>query len=386
MTLRLEQLAGSLPGFVERYREGLDEMEAGLHAASSALDAWSADPGAADASIRAFMAGSSEPYALSFGEPPAATFDSAPLGPVTVVAADGSSIEPDRFAPVQCYVINTGFIVLPYGSGQDPEIGSMPEIGPARPGHDGRDDSGVEEHTLRGWGVNLRRDVRELELGAIHAATRAASGPTVLLLDGTLFPWDLDSRQVAERTRDELRERTQAALDSLAACASTLTMGAYISGSRSADVAASLRALGGRPDLSWPMSDSQVFARLLGHGQRSALFRAKSERVGRVEAQFSPAHQVCFFYLRTGGDIARVELPHWVAAEPARVALLHASLVDQCKRCGGYPRVLQEAHEQAVISIGDRLQFSRLLEAEADRQGLHAGHSGKSMSKRRRAL
>ena len=40
----------------------------------------------------------------------------------------------------------------------------------------------------------------------------------------------------------------------------------------------------------------------------------------------------------------------------------------------------------AVISGGDRLQFSLLLENEAARQGVRAAESGKQQSKRRRAV
>ncbi len=83
--------------------------------------------------------------------------------------------------------------------------------------------------------------------------------------------------------------------------------------------------------------------------------------------------------------IPRVELPHW-ATSPAQVERLHSTLVDQCRRAGGYPRALQEAHEQAVISVGDRQQFARLLETAAGRHGLFAMAGGKQMSKRRRAV
>ncbi len=386
MTLRMEQVAAQLPSFLENYRRRLADTAAGLELAERALAGWAEDRAAGDAAIQAAMQHSPEPYALSFGERPDAGFGAPAPGPVVVVAADGSSIEPDRWAAASCYVINAGFVVLPYGLDQDPEAGSIPEVGPPVVAHDGRDDSGAEERTLRGWGVNLRRDARELEVGARYACDRVPAGPVVLLLDGTLFPWDLDSRQVSEPTREEVRARTQAALDSLAQCGANLSMGAYISGSRSADVVTSLRALSGGGGTAWPLGDAQLFARLLGDGERSAIFRASSQRTRRVESMFSPSHQVCFFYLRAGDDLARVELPHWVAEEAERVDRLQATLVDQCRRCDGYPRALQEAHEQAVISAGDRLQFSSLLDRLSRDVGLRAPGNGKSMSKRRRAL
>jgi NurA-like 5'-3' nuclease len=147
----------------------------------------------------------------------------------------------------------------------------------------------------------------------------------------------------------------------------------------------SLRALAGDDGRAWPASDGQLLARRLGDGERTAVFRAASERVRNVESLFANRHEVCFFYLRVGDDVARVELPRW-AATPERVARLHATLVDQCRRCDGYPRALQEAHEQAVISMGDRELFDRMLEAEALRQGMRTPANSKQMSKRRRGL
>lgn len=383
MTLRLEQLVGELPAFVERYRAGLAAMEAGIGSARRALGSWAADTAAGDARIRQAMASSARPYALSAGEPPTSRFVAPARGPLSVAAADGSSVEPDRFAAVQCYVINTGFVLLPYGVEGRATLGAQALLGPEAAAADGEDDGG--ESAGRGLGVNLVRDVTELEMGESVAAEGLASGPTVLLLDGTLLPWDLDSRQVAPEVREAMQRRTEAALGRLRAHGQELSVGAYVSGSRGADVVTSLRALAAG-DSAWPLADAQLFAALLEDGERSALFRAMSQRSGRVEElPVFREHPVWFFYLRVGGDIARVELPGW-AASAGQVERLHAAVVDQCARCGGYPRALQEAHEQAVISVGDRQQFARLLENEAARQGLRAMAGGKQTSKRRRAI
>jgi hypothetical protein len=383
MTLRMEQVAGQLRDVVTRYREQLSEIEQGLSLAEAALAAWASDPEAGNRAIQEAMAASAEPYALALAEGPDQVFPAPPFSPVTVVAADGSSIDPDRFGAVPCYVINTGFVVLPYGTGGLADLGSHASVGPnASPG-EAEDAEGRGGTT--GWGVNLRRDVHELEAGARLAAEHSAEGPAVLLLDGTLLPWDLDSRQVAEPIRQELTLRTGAALDALRDCPDTLAIGAYVSGSRAGDVSNSLAALQGERMRGWPASDGLLFGRRLREGDRSAVFLARSERARNVEALFRDQHRVCFFYVRVGDDVARVETPEWAASQ-ARIERLHAVLVDQCQRCGGYPRGLQEAHEQAVISAGDREQFARLLEAEAGRQGLRAPLNGKRMSKRRRAL
>lgn len=381
MTLRLEQVAGELPSLVRRYREEMEAARSGLDAAGAALGRWQDDPDTGNQLIRDQLGETGLPFALASTEPPGAVFAAPPIAAVTVVAADGSSIEPDRFAPVPCYVTNTGRVVLPYGTAAIPSIGSEARVGP--PGRwDEGEDTG-EEIAAGGLGVNLVRDVEELEAVESLAHDALADAPVVALRDGTLLPWDLDSRQVAPAIRDEMKRRTRAALDGLRDCGDRISLGAYVSGSRASEVVNSLRALAPATP-RWPATDAALFAGLLADGERSALFRSQSGLRSRIEADFRD-HEVWSFYLRVGGDIARVELPGW-AAGAEHVGRLHATIVDQCARCGGYPRALQEAHEQAVISMGDRLQFARLLEREALRQGLAAATNGKQLSKRRRAV
>lgn len=374
----MDQVIVALPDVVARYRRDLELRDAGLRLAEGTLAAWDADAEAGDGRILDAMAqsGNLSPFALSCGERPLAAVDPPAFATVTVVAADGSSIDVDRFAPVPCWVVNIGEVVLPYGSGCDARLRSRVLVGP---------DDVLGERDGRGRGVTLRRDVAELRAGMALGSEASAAGDAVLLLDGTLLPWDLDSSQVSGAVRKQMEEETRDALELGMLAGLALSMGSYVSGSRAGDVVTSLRALSGDSSPDLPEVDAPLFARLLGDGQRSALFRTATCREQSIEQRFGPDHQVRFFYLRVADDIARVELPRW-AASPAQLARLHATLIDQCRRCGGYPRALQEAHEQAVISGSDRQQFARLLETEAARQGLHAAINGKQASKRRRAL
>lgn len=378
MTLELDRLAAEIPAFVESYREALERREAGLGRAEVALDAWAADPAGVDERLRGALRGGSRPFATSTYEPPDAAFRSPEWQPVTVVAADGSSIEPDRFAPVQCFVINVGVVVFPYGTGDAVAMHSLADLGPR---NEAEVDDGGGDIPNQGWGVNLRRDVAELE--AVAGAALGTSGPCVALLDGTLLPWDLKSPQIAADLRAHLGGRTLAALEAVHAAPGEPAIAAYVSGSRASDVSNSLSALA---DGAVPaISDGHLFARRLREGERSALFRAESGRVERVERDLGD-YSVWFFYLRVGGDVARVEMPAWVGEDPERVTRLHAALIDQCARCDGYPRALQEAHELAVITGGDREAFARLLESESARFGLEPVLNGKAASKRRRGL
>jgi hypothetical protein len=385
MTLRLDHVARQLPEVVQRYRAGLATLDAAVAEAGVAMDRWGASPVDADNMIAQAMRDNPRPYALSLSEPPAAAFTASGFTPMTVVAADGSSIEPDRFGPVQCFVVSVGAVVLPYGVAGTAALESNAWVGP-RDFDDEGEDSG-DPDSSGGWGVNLQRDAAELNRGAELAIERLPAGEVTLLLDGTLLPWDLDSPKVAEQVRRAARKLTLGALNALKDTGDGLSLGAYVSGSRASEVVTSLRALAREPlPDAWPPTDGLWFSRSLGDGERSAVFRTASSRANRIETtpDFGD-HPVCFFYVRVGRDIARVELPQW-ATSAAQVARLHAAILDQCARNNGYPRALQEAHEQAVISMGDRLQFSRLLDNEAARQGLTAYPGGKQQSKRRRAV
>jgi hypothetical protein len=381
MTLRMEQVLPEMRAVIKGHVQQLDAIARGLDAARSRLDSWAAEPAAINSRVLAAMAESARPFALSTHEPVTLAREPSPPAPVTVVAADGSSIAPDRFSPVPCYVINTGYVSLPYGTSSPIALGAEATVGPKSLLLAAEDD-GTEAVDARGFGVELLRDVLELERGEDLAAHAMESGETVLLLDGTLLPWDLDAINIAEPVRADALARTEATLSRLRAFGPGLSLGAYISATRAAEVSTSLAALGGGGPV--PFADAAIFRRLLGDGQRSAVFMSQSRRSGRVETRLK-SHAVAFFYLRIGADVARVELPEWAASE-RQVARLHTTLVAQCFGCDGYPRALQEAHEQAVISGADRVAFSRLLEREAWAEGLATLSGGKATSKRRRAI
>jgi hypothetical protein len=132
------------------------------------------------------------------------------------------------------------------------------------------------------------------------------------------------------------------------------------------------------------LADRQLFEALpLADGERSALFKRAGKGSWR---QVEAAANVHFFYVNVGAEIARVEVPAWVAADRAALDLVHTAVVDQCRRGDGYPPVLAEAHEQAVLGGGDRERFEALLAAALARLGVERQPSAKAISKRRPGL
>ena len=123
--------------------------------------------------------------------------------------------------------------------------------------------------------------------------------------------------------------------------------------------------------------DHEVFARLLGPGERSAVFATSS----RVVEQHYRGNSVCFFYVNVGEEIGRVEVPSWIADDDRALGLVHSLVVDQRRRGRGYPVGLMEAHEQAVVSGADRRHFVQLVEKALHNEGMPVYTSEKARSK-----
>jgi hypothetical protein len=117
---------------------------------------------------------------------------------------------------------------------------------------------------------------------------------------------------------------------------------------------------------------------LLAAGERSAVFRPAGAGLAGLAAD----HALRFFYLRAGDDLARVELPNWLAADGELLGTLHAALLEQATLGGGYPLALCEAHEQAVVRGPDRAAFYELVRRSCSREQLHGELSPKLRAKR----
>jgi hypothetical protein len=129
------------------------------------------------------------------------------------------------------------------------------------------------------------------------------------------------------------------------------------------------------------LGDAELFD-FLEPGERSALF----EMTGPYAERFGADHRAHFFYLQVGRELARVEVPAWVAQDPKALALLHTVICDQAERGAGYPVALARAHEQAVLSGYDRRVFQQLVVGALTRRGFDIALSEKQSSKNLHAV
>jgi hypothetical protein len=127
------------------------------------------------------------------------------------------------------------------------------------------------------------------------------------------------------------------------------------------------------------LRDGAIWKPLLAPGQRSPLWQSNQ----RILDCYEPAQRVYFCYVNVGTEIARVEVPAWVAEDRALFDRSLSILLAQVDKGYGYPVALAEAHNQAVIRGGDRARFFALIEQQLIRAGMQdVGASYKEVRKR----
>jgi hypothetical protein len=310
---------------------------------------------------------------------------SFPVPPIpqdyTVLASDGSQIHPDRHAPVIYYLINTGSIRIRYGSGAAPETSSTSSI--FYEDKDLFDEYGGE---VSASVVNALRDVSELKALTLMAE-RYGSEPTLSLLDNGLLLWL--AAQSGARPDRRVKSILHQYLTQLTRLQKTgAAIAGFIDRPRHANIIALLRlaslnpqeiseeVLRANPYLG--ISDRNLLRTFLQYGERSALFIQNA----KLNRDFQKrGHEVHFFYVNCG-EIARVEVPHWVAHSPELLTLVHAGIVEQCKLTNGYPYALVRAHELAVVTNSDRQSLNAMIQNSVMDHGWMAQHSLKSETKK----
>ena len=327
----------------------------------------------------------------------------APPRDYAALAVDGSHIDVDRHMAARCYLINLGTVHIRYGERPMAELGSQPRLytqdedmylrDPGQRPHAGAGRRPAGCAALRGGAQGPGR-----ACGAVFLQNT----PTLALIDGSLILWALAGQTYQEFVRKALiDEMFLPAMDRLQELASDrpLALAAYVSLPRSADVVNALRLddrlcpyeaancdmhcgslpSGRRPcDAVAGVMDRDVFGALLDDGERSDVNLTTSSIVERSYGD----HAVHFFYLNAGAEIARVEIPEWVADSPELLSLVHAGIVDQCRKGHGYPVAISEAHEQAVVTAGDREEFRVMVETALGAHRLPVYTSLKDRSKR----
>jgi len=396
VSLDLIKVAGQIVGMIAGLKAGSEERQKRLQCALDTLHNQSANLDYLTRKIEAskttwLVAGLADGLDRHYQPPPIPT-------EFTVIATDGSHIDVDRHRSTRCYLINIGSVNLHYGDHPDATLDSFPRlysededfiITPA--GAKGR------EQIIEGTLLGINRGVEECHYLNELATGLPPGGSTLALLDGSLILWGLEAYPDFV-TEALLINGFLSHLEGMRKLNSDrkLALASYISFPRGTDVVNALRvalcpdeivdtdrcsncktraceAVAG-------VRDRELFSRILSPGERSAVFISRSS----VTQKHYGEHRVYFFYLVVGDEIARVEVPQWVATDENLLNLTHALILDQCRRGHGYPVALSEAHEKAVVTGADREQFWQLVESSLVGEHMPSPGSAKSLSKRTR--
>ena len=325
----------------------------------------------------------------------------------TAVAVDGSHIDVDRHLPLRCHLINLGGCSITYGRDPDCQLFSEPSLAVDDEDLYLRPPDGASGETLiAGPLLGALRTVREVERLADAVESLRDDRPILAMLDGTLAFWDLQRGQYPRYVADFLiGDRLQRALARLRQASRDgrpVAVAAYTSRPRTTEAAGAVRLMLCKEgdadcnrlctarqsqlvtcDRAAGFDDREVFELVLEPGHRSPLYRS-SHLAARFALGLAAGQEWShFYYLNGGTEIARVEVPDWLADDPELLAVGHAMLVQQCHLGLGYPVAISEAHEQAVITGHDREEFRRMTLMLLEQRGLPTPESAKSFSKRR---
>jgi hypothetical protein len=311
--------------------------------------------------------------------------------PCTAVATDGSQIYPDRHVEPTCYLLNVSRVAFQYGTLEAPTLEARAQF--EYEGCDLAEHFDARHGAVNAELVSALRD--EEELRALLDAARQArtdSRPLVALADGTLIRWMIRGMQNHD-LEEELIGRYATLLEGFRE--EKLPLASYVSMPGNSEMINLLDVHLGREGEDETalagLLDRWLFAETLSVGERSATFTSAS----RIQSRYGEADRICYFYTRVpastgrtgGGEVARVEVPAWVADDEALLDLVHGVVVSECEKGDGYPMILAEAHERAVIRAREKELFYRLIERAMNERGLPPmQRSCKAQSKRTPAV
>jgi hypothetical protein len=312
----------------------------------------------------------------SFYPPPVSVTDA------TIIAADGSQVNPDRHAAIQFCIINVGVIAMRLSSGEAPLVTVETELLYG-------DDLLPNGNPLSDGMVAMRRDINErIKLDEV---SKDISGPVVNLTDGTIELWGAKGDD--PQAYANFVEKYLGVLSRLHS-RGVVTAG-YVE-KPSADLVVRLLEIAHATDEEIKklrdyhplrgVSDRWLYGErenpLLPPGHRSAVFGLQSGS----EKKYKGALSLHFFYLNVGTEghpwPVRIEIPRWVAEDQKKLDLLHCVLIEQCRMMGSkpYPYLLHRAHETALVRYEEKGQIEQLLMLELRRIRAEVGDSSHKSS------
>jgi NurA domain len=297
----------------------------------------------------------------------------------TIASVDGSQIYPDKHQGTSCFLVNIGLVAIFYGHQGGVKFDTEPYVFV-----EDEDDFDISTDL-----VNCRRQEFELDRGLLLCKDILPStmdSPFVFLFDGSLIFWHLQAKD--QKVKDHFMLRYLQALDAF--YQQGVPIAGYISLPKSKELVNLLRlAL-----CDFNISECEDFHKLdhivdatiarffLNPGERTEVFAHHSPIVNQYPDHLKPY----FFYADFGYEIGRIEIPAWIAGDNALIEKMTCCIYDQVLKGYGYPVVLAEAHEQAVVKGPDREFFYHLIQKLSIESSRYISISQKSSKKRKMAM
>lgn len=291
-------------------------------------------------------------------------------GKATILAVDGSQVSPDRHLQVNYGLINVGAIAIQNYTSEQPATFTHSHL------LYGEDIENITEASLA-----LQRDLAERRMLAELA--QKYPPPVFTFTDGPLELWGSRLVDYGEATTFQKQIEEYLVILKQLHDSQAITAG-YID-KPAANLVVRLLEVALSQEQDWRnfhdyhplrgVTDRSLLGRLLGPGERSAIFGLQSQSSSYYQGEY----QLHFFYLNVSStqepSLARVEIPAWVSQQDDRVAELQAVLVQQCRLLGNrpYPYALHRAHETAVVNLPEKEQVTQMIVLEMVQRGLAVG-------------
>ncbi len=370
MSLNFQQVFDKIRAIGLEARSRRENLERLRSKAAELLEAWADKADELNEKLeRARQVDPSLRCAIPLAEPLDARRDPAPApANLTLIAADGSQIAPDRHAAVLFSLVNVGTIVMQTGSSEAPEIFTDSHL---------LYDNEIYTETgmLTSESIELQRDIAERK--KLLELAKQVSGPCVALTDGPVELWGAKNGGEDDYRKNlEIHKSILSQLESRG-----VTVAGYVD-KPGADLVVRLLEIARlsseeqfkdirKQHSLRGVTDRWLYGRLLNGGQRSAVFGMQSGSRPHYTGDLA----LHFFYLNIGDakhpSLVRVEIPKWVADDEESLNLLHAALLEQCRMMGArpYPYILHRAHEIAVVKFEEKRQVEQMLEIELRKSG-----------------
>lgn len=270
-----------------------------------------------------------------------------------VIGVDGSQIYPDRHRGTLCFLINTGLVSLSYGLKSKAKFFNKPEVFVL--------DDISDEFNFSDYVDALREDF-EFGEGFNLANLQEDKSKLLLCFDGSLMFWNLVSK--TKKFQEKFLAKYLSSFEKM--FNQEMNFCSYISLPKNKEMVNLVKLKLSDFDLNQKelysvidgLDDTHIMQDFLPPFYRTDLFKNNSE----LSMYYPDNLRISFFYINVGYEIARVEIPNFIAQDPLRVDFISKIIVDQVKKGMGYPAVLAESHEQAVVKNSDKEFFYTLID------------------------